>query len=127
MGFAIRSEVPEVVHPGLIIEYTIRPFARLRVTWVTEITHVIEGRLFVDEQRSGPYRMWHHEHHFAAVSGGVEMRDVVSYTLPLGPLGDLIDRLAVRGRLAAIFAYRETVLRDRFGAFPGEAHLREGV
>lgn len=127
MGFSLRSRVPDVIHPGLIIEYTIRPFARVPVTWVTEITHVVEGRLFVDEQRSGPYRMWHHEHHFLAVPGGVEMRDLVSYTLPFGPLGDLGDRAFVQRRLAGIFAYREAVLRDRFGAFPGEVHVVEGV
>jgi ligand-binding SRPBCC domain-containing protein len=109
------------MYPGMLIEYTVRPLFGLPVRWVTEITHVREHEYFVDEQRAGPYRFWHHEHHFRPVEGGVEVRDLVSYRLPLGPLGSLINRLAVRGRLAQIFEYRRRVLEDRFGRVPAGA------
>ncbi|MFQ5380410.1 MAG: hypothetical protein ACE5EF_02135 [Dehalococcoidia bacterium] len=67
LGFQIRSNLPERVYPGLIVVYRVQPLGPLPTTWVTEITYVDEGRLFVDEQRAGPYRLWHHEHHFRAV------------------------------------------------------------
>ena len=115
MGFVAKGDVPAEMYAGLLIAYTVRPLFGIPVEWLTEIMHVEEGRYFVDEQRHGPYRLWHHQHHFAAVEGGVEMRDIVYYELPLGPLGDVLDSVFVRSRIRRIFAYRRTVLRERFG------------
>jgi ligand-binding SRPBCC domain-containing protein len=109
------SALPETMHPGLIVTYAVQPLPGIKVTWVTEITHVQEGRLFVDEQRAGPYRFWHHQHHFCPVEGGTEMRDIVHYALPFGLAGELLGSQAVRKRVASIFAYRQEVLGQRFG------------
>ena len=125
MGFEISSDLPARIHAGLIVTYRVRPFARVPVTWVTEISHVVEGELFVDDQRLGPYRFWHHQHHFAdipAAAGGIpegtEMRDVVHYALPFGPLGAVLERLVVGPRLRAVFEFRRGVLEQRFGRVP---------
>lgn len=115
LGFAVTSPLPAQMHPGMIVEYTLRPFAGIPVRWVTEITHVVDGALFVDEQRMGPYRFWHHQHHFRAVDGGVELRDIVHYALPFGPIGALVARLVVAPRVREIFRYRRRVLVERFG------------
>jgi ligand-binding SRPBCC domain-containing protein len=120
MGFSIKTPLPPRMYPGLIIAYTVKPLGPVPLPWVTEITHVREREFFVDEQRSGPYRMWHHEHRFAALPGGVEMTDIVSYALPLGPLGDVVDRLVVADRVRGIFRYREQVLDERFGRYTGD-------
>ena len=117
MGFHIKTDLPATMYPGLIVEYTVSPVAGIPLTWVTEITHIRDREFFVDEQRSGPYAMWHHEHHFKAIPGGVEMRDIVSYRLPFGPLGDLVNWLTIAARVKAIFTYREKVLNDRFGTY----------
>ena len=109
-------EVPPEMHPGLIVTYAIGLFPRVRTTWVTEITHVVPGELFVDEQRAGPYRFWHHQHHFKGVAGGTEMRDIVHFALPLGPVGDIVAGRAVARRVRGIFDYRTDVLRRLFGA-----------
>jgi ligand-binding SRPBCC domain-containing protein len=85
------------------------------MTWVNEITHVSEGQYFVDEQRAGPYAFFHHQHHFRAVDVGTEVRDIVHYAAPFGPLGDLAVRLQVRRKLDELFAYRRKVLERRFG------------
>jgi ligand-binding SRPBCC domain-containing protein len=114
LGLRITSELAPRMHPGMIIAYTVRPFGPVRVNWVTEITHVVDDELFVDEQRAGPYRFWHHQHHFRVVPGGVEVRDVVHYALPLGPFGNLAAPF-VRRRLRAIFRYRRDALARRFG------------
>jgi len=98
-----------------MIVYRVRPLFRIPVTWVTEITHVAEQSLFVDEQRSGPYRIWHHEHHFRAIDGGVEIEDVVFYDIPLGAAGRVVERVLVRPQLRRIFSYRSEVVRRRFG------------
>jgi ligand-binding SRPBCC domain-containing protein len=121
LGFELRSSPPPEIYSGLIIVYRVRPLFHIPVTWVTEITHVVERSLFVDEQRSGPYRMWHHEHHFTETDGGVEVEDLVSYDLPLGPAGRLVERVLVRPQLRRIFAYRSDVVRSTFGTMCQES------
>ncbi len=121
MGFLITCEVPEHVYTGLMITYRVRPMFNIPVTWVTEITSVVEGDRFVDEQRVGPYSMWHHEHHFREVPGGTEMRDIIHYAVPGGPFGDLINHYVVARKVAEIFAHRRRVLDVRFGSMEAAA------
>lgn len=106
MGFDIKMELPERMYEGLMIEYTVRPLLGIPMSWITEIKTVKENQFFVDEQRKGPYKIWHHEHHFKEVEGGVEMTDIVSYEIPLGFLGRIAHPLVVKGKLEEIFKYR---------------------
>ncbi len=119
MKFDILGGAEKAMYPGQIIRYKVSPFPGVRTSWVTEITHVREGEYFVDEQRFGPYKFWHHKHFIAPVEGGVLMRDVVDYMLPLGPLGTLAHGLLVGKQLRGIFRYREAALDRRFGSLPG--------
>lgn len=116
MGFEVTSPLPDEMYSGLIVTYRVRPMLGLPVTWVTEIKHVEPGVRFVDEQRMGPYRFWHHQHHFEAVPEGTLMRDIVHYSVPLGPLGDAVNSLLIAPRVRHIFEYRSEVLTERFGA-----------
>ncbi len=118
MGFEITGDIPERAHPGLIVVYRVRPLLGIPVTWVTEITAVVEEELFVDDQRIGPYRFWHHQHHFREVAGGTEMRDIVHYALPFGPLGGLLNERVIAPRVQAIFDFRRGVIEQRFGPVP---------
>jgi len=113
LGFEITSGLPERMYAGMVVTYRVTALAGIRVNWVTEITHVQEPTFFVDEQRFGPYRFWHHQHHFKAVAGGTEMTDLVSYLLPLQPFGQLAAPV-VRRRLDDIFDYRRQVLATIF-------------
>ena len=115
LGFRMTSPAPEKIYPGLILTYKVTPFLGLPVNWVTEITHVREREYFVDDQRSGPYKLWRHRHDFREIEGGVEVRDTVHYALPLGPLGDLAHELLVKKQLRGIFDYRSEYLTQRFG------------
>lgn len=115
LGFTITCPAPEPMYAGQILTYTVKPFPGLAWHWVTEITHVREPRFFVDEQRLGPYRFWHHQHIFDPLPGGVRMRDTVHYALPFGPLARLGHKRMVRPRLEAIFDHRYHVLAERFG------------
>jgi ligand-binding SRPBCC domain-containing protein len=115
MGFDVKTEVPTQMYEGLIIAYTVKPLLGIPVEWVTEITHVKDKSFFVDEQRKGPYTMWHHEHHFKEVEGGVEMTDIVSYIIPLGFLGKLVEPFLVKPKLEEIFAYRFKIVEEVFG------------
>lgn len=114
MGFQITSGAPGKMYPGQIITYNVSPIPGIKTNWVTEITHVEEKCYFVDEQRFGPYRMWHHEHHFEEQNGGVLMTDRVSYKLPMGYLGRLAHLLFVKKQLKQIFEYRRVVLERIF-------------
>ncbi|KYP13830.1 SRPBCC family protein [Flavihumibacter sp. CACIAM 22H1] len=115
LGFHIISKHHgEKMYAGQIIEYTVRPVLGIPLYWMTEITHVEEGKFFVDEQRYGPYSMWHHQHHFREVAGGVEMTDIVHYKIPLWWLGDLANALFVNRQLQEIFAYRFTKVQELF-------------
>jgi len=115
MGFDVKTEVPAQMYEGLIIAYTVKPLLGIPVEWVTEITHVKDKSFFVDEQRKGPYTMWHHEHHFKEVEGGVEMTDIVSYIIPLGFLGKIVQPFLVQPKLEEIFAYRFKIVKEVFG------------
>jgi ligand-binding SRPBCC domain-containing protein len=114
LGFDVTSPLPERMYAGMIVCYRVSPFGGLRIPWVTEITQVREPEFFVDEQRSGPYHLWHHQHHFRSVAGGVEMTDLVHYQLPCGFVGDLLVGRLVERRVATIFHYRRRVLAERF-------------
>jgi len=115
LDFKVLTTLPERVHPGMMIEYRVRPVFGIPVRWLTEITHVEEGRFFVDEQRIGPYRIWHHEHHFKPLdSGRIELSDKVTYVLPFSPLGDLVHPFLVKPQLAKIFAFREQAVGALF-------------
>ncbi len=106
MNFNVLTEVPEKMYEGLMIAYKVSPLMKIPLNWVTEIKYVHDMEFFVDEQRTGPYKMWHHEHHFKAVEGGVEMTDIVSYELPLGFLGKIAHAIFVKKQLEGIFEYR---------------------
>lgn len=116
MGFEITTPgLPEKIYPGLMISYKVRPVLGIKMNWLTEITQVQEPYYFVDEQRAGPYALWHHEHRLKAIEKGVLMSDLVTYRLPAGPLGTLAHSLFVQKQLKGIFQYRELALEKRFG------------
>jgi len=121
LHFRILSDLADELRPGMIVQYKIKVPPGVPVSWTTEITHVRDRRLFVDEQRFGPYRFWHHQHLFKPVDGGVEMEDIVHYKLPFGPLGRLIHALSVKRQLREIFDHRYAYLTDRFGAAASRA------
>jgi ligand-binding SRPBCC domain-containing protein len=114
MGFIITSGEPEKMYPGQIISYKVSPFTGFTTNWVTEITQVQENQFFVDEQRFGPYRMWHHEHHFEVQGEGVLMTDRVSYKLPLGFFGRMAHGLFVKTQLKQIFEYRIAAMEKKY-------------
>ncbi len=108
------------VYPGQVMTYKVKPLLGIPISWMTEITHVEQLKYFVDEQRKGPYKLWHHQHHFKSVNGGVEMTDLVHYRLPLGILGSVANSLLVKGELKKIFAYRYQKVIELFGKWEGE-------
>jgi ligand-binding SRPBCC domain-containing protein len=114
MDFRILSNSSDRIYAGQIITYTVKPVLGIPLFWMTEITHVQDGVYFVDEQRSGPYALWHHTHLFKDVEGGMEMTDLVHYKLPLGFLGRIAHGLFVKKQLEDLFDYRYQVLEKRF-------------
>lgn len=106
MGFDVKTNVPNKMYEGLIIGYQVSPLLKIPMEWVTEITHVRDKEFFVDEQRVGPYKLWHHEHHFREVENGVEMIDIVTYEPPFGILGKLVHPFLIKPKLEEIFEYR---------------------
>ena len=121
MGFSIiTSDLPSKMYPGMFISYKVSPLFKIPMSWVTEITHVNENHYFVDEQRVGPYAIWHHEHQLEEIEGGVLMKDILSYRLPFGLLGQIINSLFIKKKVKAIFAYREKALLELFGPFKNE-------
>ncbi len=115
VGLTVTSELPDRVYPGLIITYRLKLNKMLYFNWVTEITQAEPLRYFIDEQRSGPYRFWHHEHRLRSTEQGVEMTDLIHYALPFGFLGRMVHAAIVKNQLNAIFDYRRKALSERFG------------
>lgn len=120
LAFSVRgssdgdASSPIRMREGLLIHYRVRPLL-IPQRWTSEITTWEPPHRFVDEQRSGPYRRWHHVHEFRAVDGGTDIRDVVDYALPFGVLGDLAHGILVKRQLNAIFDHRERVVAGMFG------------
>ena len=115
LKLSITSELPDKMYTGMIITYTVAPILSIPITWVTEITHVEEPNFFVDEQRFGPYKFWHHEHRFKVIEGGAEITDLVHYALPLDPLSRIANGLIMKKQLNEIFEFRSEYLENRFG------------
>lgn len=115
MGFEIKTDLVEKMYPGIMIGYYVKPLLGIPMTWLTEITHVVDHHFFVDEQRIGPYQLWHHQHILERIDDTtVRMKDVVTYQLPLGILGKIAHRLFVKKQLASIFDYRTQKVNELF-------------
>lgn len=126
MGFKILySSGDGVMYPGQLIRYRVNIMPMVSLHWVTEITHVHEPAYFVDEQRFGPYALWHHQHHFKEVAGGIEMTDEVNYAIPFGFIGQLANWLFVEQRVNVIFDYRFAKLKSLFN--DDKANIRKSA
>ena len=117
MSFDILSGADRPMYPGQIIQYIVTPVLGIKTKWVTEITHVVDKQYFVDEQRFGPYALWHHKHFIKEIDGGVEMEDIIDYKVPFGFLGQLVHPLLVKPKLEEIFKYRTKKLEELFGTY----------
>ena len=115
MGFDITSsDIPKKMYPGLIITYKVKPVLGIKMNWVTEIKNVVDQQFFVDEQRVGPYTMWHHQHHIEAHGNNTMMHDIITYIPPIGFLGRIANTLFIRKNLVDIFEYRKEALTRKF-------------
>lgn len=117
MGFNILRGADRAMYQGQLIQYIVTPILGIPTKWVTEITHVVDKNFFVDEQRFGPYALWHHKHFIKEIPGGVEMEDIVDYKVPFGLLGQMVQPLIVAPKLNEIFEYRRKKLVELFGEY----------
>ena len=118
MGFDITSKnTSEKMYEGMIISYQVKPLLGIKTNWVTEITHINKGHFFIDEQRMGPYKMWHHQHFIEEIPNGVLMKDIVSYIPPFGFLGAIANQLMIKSKLKQIFAFRKAALDKKYGIY----------
>jgi ligand-binding SRPBCC domain-containing protein len=116
MGFdVISKDLPQEIYQGMIITYKVKPLFRIPLNWLTEITQVRAPFFFVDNQKSGPFAVWHHQHFFEKHEKGVRMCDLVHYAAPMGVLGKMAERAIVKRRVAEIFDYRYQKLEELFG------------
>ena len=117
MNFNITSkDLKDDMYPGMLISYTVTPVLGIPMSWLTEITQVSDKKYFVDEQRYGPYAMWHHQHFIETHKDGVLMTDIVTYKMPLGILGRLAHWLFVKRQLNSIFNYRFQKMEEIFNS-----------
>jgi ligand-binding SRPBCC domain-containing protein len=121
MSFVVTSDftAETKIYAGMIITYRIAPLLGIKMNWMTEITQVKEGEYFVDEQRFGPYALWHHEHHFKAIKGGVMMNDILNYAIPYSFIGTVANGAFIGKQIKKIFEFRETAIKEMFGEING--------
>jgi ligand-binding SRPBCC domain-containing protein len=112
MEFKILPPVQQSMYAGMMIPYQIKPMLGITMQWLTEITQVNEPNYFVDEQRSGPYALWHHEHHFQSVPGGILMTDKLYYNIGKSIFGWIAGKLFVHRAISTIFEYRKTRIEE---------------
>ena len=119
MNFIITSDFKsgQKIYPGMIITYKVSPLFGIKLNWMTEITHVKEHEYFVDDQRFGPFAMWHHQHHFKEIAGGVHMIDIVDYAIPYSFIGQIANHVLVKKELKKMFDYRKLKIEELFGKY----------
>ena len=117
MNFTIISNDNKPMYAGQVIQYSVTPIARIKAKWISEITHLVDGKYFVDLQLYGPYAFWHHKHFIHEIDGGVEMEDIIDYKVPLGILGQIVHPFLVKPKLEEIFKYRQEKLIEIFGEY----------
>ena len=119
MAFEVTSkpEHIEKMYKGMIITYKVSPVLGIKLDWMTEITQVEQEKYFIDEQRFGPYKFWHHQHHFKKIEGGTEMTDILTYGLPMGIFGRLANEVFVAAKLQQIFEFRKERVIELFGNY----------
>lgn len=114
----VTPELPEEMYAGMMVEYRLYVLPALKISWLTEITHIEDKSYFVDEQRIGPYAIWHHEHRIVAYENGTMMTDLLSYKLPFGFFGHVLNKLFISKRIQDIFNYRRTAVERFFRTAP---------
>ena len=115
MNFLITSGPTKKAYAGQIISYKVNVLKYFRLNWVTEITQVEFEQYFIDEQRFGPYKMWHHEHHFKKNKDNTTtVYDKVIYKLPYGIFGIIAHKLFIKKRLVEIFQFRNKRIKQLF-------------
>lgn len=120
LGFEVTSDNPSKMYPGMIITYIVKPLLGIPMKWMTEITQVRDKEFFIDEQRVGPYKLWHHQHHFTPTENGVIMEDIVHYIVPFGIIGQMVHPFIVKPKLNQIFDYRSKVTDKLWGSKKSE-------
>ena len=116
MNFKFLEDVEDFIYPGQIIKYNVRPVLNIKMSWVTEILHVDQNKFFVDEQRFGPYKFWHHKHIFTELDNGCKITDIIDYGLPFGLVGEFFHPIFIKPKLEEIFIYRNKKIKDLFGS-----------
>lgn len=114
LSFQPLAPLPLSMYEGMIIGYQLKPFLNIRMQWVTEITHIEEGKRFIDEQRFGPFRFWHHEHCLNESKHGIEIQDTIHYVMPFSIFGRIVHRVYIRKMLEATFSYRKQQIEAYF-------------
>jgi len=119
MSFVVTSDYTEQtkMYEGMIITYKVAPLLGIKMDWMTEITTVRDKKYFIDEQRFGPFKFWHHEHHFEEIDGGVLMTDKLTYGIPFGIIGQLANAILVAKQTQEIFDYRVKAVDELFGKY----------
>lgn len=103
------------MYPGMIITYKVSPLLGIKLDWMTEITHVVDKKYFIDEQRFGPFAFWHHQHHFSQIENGILMQDILHYAIGYGPIGKIANAVTVHKKINAIFDFRFKKVEEMFG------------
>ena len=120
LNLKVTNEIyGDEVYAGQVMTYKVKPLLGIPFSWMTEIRHVEPLKYFVDEQRKGPYKLWHHQHHFKTIEGGTEMIDIVHYRLPMGLLGSMANEWMIKKELRKIFSYRYNKIIELFGEWNG--------
>jgi len=119
MNFKVTSNYSKEtkMYAGMLITYHVSPVFGIKMNWMTEITHVKEHEYFVDNQIFGPYALWHHQHHFTEIPGGVKMHDILDYSIPYSFVGQIANRVLVNREVKKIFDYRTKAIDDLFGKY----------
>jgi ligand-binding SRPBCC domain-containing protein/uncharacterized membrane protein len=105
-------QAPSSVEVGQLADVVLI-FGPLRVPWSSRIVSVEPGRSFTDEQLSGPWSYWRHEHRFdKAGEQGSILEDRVTYRVPGDLVGELLGGWIAELQLSRLFSFRHRKLEE---------------
>jgi ligand-binding SRPBCC domain-containing protein len=83
----------------------------LSSTWIARLTECQEFRFFTEEQISGPFEFWQHQHKFEPENAKTRLTDEISFSLPGGESVDFVSGWLIKSQLEGMFRYRHQVTR----------------
>jgi ligand-binding SRPBCC domain-containing protein len=108
---AVAGRTSGLIELGEHVTWEARHFG-VRQRFTSQITAYDRPRYFQDSMTRGAFHSFVHDHYFEVVGEATLMRDVLTFSSPLGPLGAIVDKLVMANYLRRLLAARNASIKQ---------------